>query len=762
MPSSRESIETRLFRPIIFSRPVRLVWPPSWAGHLPFAFWLVEALRPHLLVELGTHTGLSYSAFAQAVQIVDLDTACYAVDTWQGDSHAGLYEEEIFGEWSTFHDDHFGAFSRLVRSTFDDALAQFADHSIDLLHIDGLHTYEAVRHDFESWLPKVSDRGVVLLHDIEVRERDFGAWRYWEEIRDRYPSFTFPHSHGLGVLAVGQKRTADIEWLTTLEPAGGESATVQGVFSTLGDLWTQHLELDHARGLLRRVEAVNALLQVDAPPDGAEREAAAPRLPAPTSPRRIRRLDTVREDLAAIALQYAALSARLDAVTGSEATTNSAEHDAFLARVDAAIASLAANNQERQALTDRLAVASACVATMTAECDRWAVRLDTEVNAFHEQQREREQQLIHSDLESAAFERRAVCAEAMLAAHDRRLRDGSFPTSLWRWPRRVMGSRLRMAGLTRGQLAANPRHVVPALFDPVRAARAVLETSGLFDAPYYLAQRPGAAASPLIDFIHTGADRFVSPHPLFDAVYYVRRHPALAGSGWNPLVYYLVHGGREDVDPHPLFSTRYYRAQGPDIGEANPLVHFIQHGAAEGRSPHPLFDVAFYWQRRPDVRTSGANPLRHYLERALIDDVDPHPLFDTSFYLQEAEELRRRGVNPLVHFLEIGGRERRRPNRLFDSRWYVTRYADLADVANPLMHYVEHGWREGRDPCEAFSNAGYRDRNPDVAAANIDPLRHFLEHGEAEGRPFLSVERRRAAAEPGKPAMRRSGSSALP
>jgi GT2 family glycosyltransferase/glycosyltransferase involved in cell wall biosynthesis len=219
--------------PSCFSKPDRLTDITSWHEHIPFAFTIVQMLKPKIFVELGTHKGDSYCAFCQAVSTLGLDTACYAVDTWEGDEHAGFYGSEILEELKTYHDSIYKGFSQLIQSRFEEALDHFSDGSIDLIHIDGCHTYDAVKHDYEAWLPKMSQRGVVLLHDVNVHEKNFGVWKFWKVISEHYPSFEFKHGYGLGVLAVGVDVPGEV--LNFLNMEEQEIVATTKLYSYLGD-----------------------------------------------------------------------------------------------------------------------------------------------------------------------------------------------------------------------------------------------------------------------------------------------------------------------------------------------------------------------------------------------------------------------------------------------------------------------------------------------------------------------------------------------
>jgi hypothetical protein len=192
-----------LAHPILFANPRTLSGGSAWTGHIPLGMLLIDLLRPNVLVELGTHGGDSYLAFCEAVMLLNSQTRCFAIDTWTGDEQTGFYGEEIFKWLRQQHDATYKGFSTLVQSTFDAARANFQDGQIDLLHIDGLHTYDAVKHDFETWLPKMSRRGVVLFHDIAVQKPGFGVHKLWDELSPRYSSYSVLHSFGLGILVVG-------------------------------------------------------------------------------------------------------------------------------------------------------------------------------------------------------------------------------------------------------------------------------------------------------------------------------------------------------------------------------------------------------------------------------------------------------------------------------------------------------------------------------------------------------------------------------
>jgi len=189
-PFDVSTLPSRNFRPRIYG-------VGAWTDHIFFACDLIALERPARLVELGTDRGESYFAFCQAAAENQVNTRCFAVDTWKGDAQTGSYDDVTFQNVREHNRAHYQGFSTLLRRTFDEAVAEFT--GIDLLHLDGLHSEEAVRHDLDNWLPKISPGGILLLHDVNVRQPGFGVWRVWDELKSRGRSFTFADGPGLGV-----------------------------------------------------------------------------------------------------------------------------------------------------------------------------------------------------------------------------------------------------------------------------------------------------------------------------------------------------------------------------------------------------------------------------------------------------------------------------------------------------------------------------------------------------------------------------------
>lgn len=237
----------------LFWAPERRATHSTWWGHVPFAQWLTCAARPRVFVELGTYRGVSYAAFCEAVRREKLETRCFAVDTWRGDAQSSFYDGTVYQEFREFHDARYAAFSTLLRCTFDEALPRFAEGSIDLLHIDGLHTYEAVRHDFESWLPKLSRRGVVLFHDINVDLPGFGVRQLWQELQQQCPHFEFPHSFGLGVLAVGNAMPQAVAELCAISDTA-EGAVLRDRLAFLAERWMGEVQLSQELARISEVQ----------------------------------------------------------------------------------------------------------------------------------------------------------------------------------------------------------------------------------------------------------------------------------------------------------------------------------------------------------------------------------------------------------------------------------------------------------------------------------------------------------------------------
>jgi glycosyltransferase involved in cell wall biosynthesis len=622
----------RFISPASLWLPDRIGPQAAWLEHSPFAFWLIDALRPRMLVELGTHGGFSYFVFCQAVQRLRLETRCYAVDTWRGDAHAGFYGEEVFEEVRRHHDRHYASFSTLVRSTFDDAVAGFEDGTVDLLHVDGRHFYEDVRHDFDTWRPKLSDRGLVLFHDTNDREHGFGVSKLWAELRSAHRHFEFLHGSGLGVLGVGDNFPPLVDALFRAADDAAAASQLRAAYSRLGSVVSLELRTQHQAAELRQWGIEAASLRTDIALRTEETERVRSRLTA-----QVADADALRSEVHALRAEVDALRAetvtlRAEMASGTLATeaerrrwqtdaaaleqelrsqhaeserlrdelsARVAEVDALRAKSTALEAEVASGTRgaaaERRQWQANAAVLQQDLVSQRAEAERLRDRLTARIadaDALHAETQVLRAEVAGRRARAEALRKDVTATSAELHV----MRDSRS----WRFTRPLRAVRAAVWHLFGLEHAARPSSPDLADTEPLESPRLEGE---LLDAYFRTAELRGALlrarGAPLPS--HTPAsdadwamyaDRaaaesvaaVVRASDLFDGPAYAARagHP-----GIDPALHYVLVGEQLGLKPSDRFDPIYYRERYPDIARArvNALAHYIAAGRREGRRP---------------------------------------------------------------------------------------------------------------------------------------------------------------------------------
>lgn len=237
----------------------------AFTEHAPFIRLLVELLQPSTYVQLGLGSGALYLTVCEAAVALGLTCTCYGIESGADHELAGAEQPLAVQQLVARHDSRFGGFSRLLLSTCtDDALAAVRDGSVDLLQLDaaslGVQTYPALARQLAAWLPKLSQRAVVLVHDLHGQRQGFGLHRLWQELAQRYPHFLCGHGQGLGLLAVGAQVPDGLRPLLALDAQAAQRTAqlfqLLGSQGALQQQQTQHQQQQQT--LLTKLQAGHA------------------------------------------------------------------------------------------------------------------------------------------------------------------------------------------------------------------------------------------------------------------------------------------------------------------------------------------------------------------------------------------------------------------------------------------------------------------------------------------------------------------------
>jgi predicted O-methyltransferase YrrM len=187
----------------------RAKYIPSGLGDsAELLYGLVRSIKPETCVEIGSALGKSASYIGMALKENGRGTL-YAIDPHESTEWNDVNAADSLKEF-TRNISAVGVRQQvsIIRS-YSDVAALDWRLPIDLLFIDGDHSYVGVKRDWELFLPHVKPSGIVIFHDTiwdlppyagTIRS-DMGVPRFLDELRQQgYPVLTISRDYGLSLV----------------------------------------------------------------------------------------------------------------------------------------------------------------------------------------------------------------------------------------------------------------------------------------------------------------------------------------------------------------------------------------------------------------------------------------------------------------------------------------------------------------------------------------------------------------------------------
>ncbi len=339
--------------------------------HVPFLFWLIETSRPGCVVKLGLGDGVGYFAACQALDRVEAETECVAIEP------AGRAGGSGWDELRNYNEDNYAEFSTLLSCDLRGAANRFPDGAVDLLIVDTEvddALIDCLSHD---WPRKLSDRAVVLFHGSATRFSEGSAAAFLSRITVSYPTASFEAGDGLTMVLYGQKRQDRLIRLAELRPGLRGYSEIHHVFRRLGK--AHQFECSDRESEARRAELQARLQQAETEQARLQQENAAlernlaeAKAPLPSAVPEAAEAQQLEQSRAELA---AAEAARDELRRGQDGLRE--EIRRLTEQLDAARAELAAEREKCAAKDRALDTAQAAVARLTEARESREAELET-------------------------------------------------------------------------------------------------------------------------------------------------------------------------------------------------------------------------------------------------------------------------------------------------------------------------------------------------------------------------------------------------